>query len=885
MSNGVLYIIDGNSLVHRAFHAIQPLSTSKGLPTNAVFGFTNMLLKIIKEENPAMLAIAFDKGKITFRHADFGDYKAQRKPTPEELRIQFPLVKEVLSALRVKVLELEGYEADDLIGTLSAQAEKEGLSSVIITGDRDALQLVSPLTRVRLTKKGISELEEYDEKKVVSRFGIPPEKFTDFKGLVGDPSDNVPGIPGVGEKTASRLINKYGCLEDIISKAGEIGGRLGEQLRAYAQDALLAKKLVTVCRQAPLDVRLKDCRWEGPDYNSLLEVFNKLEFRSLIKSIFSGREQSKGAGGAAESRPAAPASRCIALSPANTEDFLAAGRKSGGAAVDISFGPKGEVESFAVCCGEEGMVYTAAMDSGPGEGSECTARALSLLFSDKNIKKYCHNSKEIYRKLGKQGVKIENLAFDTMIAAYLVNPASPNRSLEDVCLEHLGTLPAGKDPAGRARLIFRLVSILAQKLKMQEQEQLFCDVEMPLAPILAEMEEEGVAVDKEGLAAMSAELGAQLEALAREIYRLAGCTFNLNSPRQLGKVLFEDLKLPVIKKTKTGYSTDASVLEELAGSHEIVAKILEYRQLAKLKSTYTDGLAALIDPVTGMLHTTFQQTVTATGRLSSTEPNLQNIPIKLEAGRLIRKVFVPRAPGRLLLTADYSQIELRVLAHLSGDPVLVSAFKNGEDIHIRTAAEVFGVKPHEVTPEMRSKAKAVNFGIIYGLSDYGLARDIKVGRQEARRYIESYFKQYAGVKAFIDGLINKARENGYVTTVLKRRRYLPDLFSPNHSVRAAAERMAVNTPIQGSAADIIKLAMISIRRELAAAGLKAKLILQVHDELIFDAPEGEINRLAALVKECMENAFPLDVPLVVEVKAGPNWYDVKKIQLANRDRG
>ena len=878
MNNGVLYIIDGNSLVHRAFHAIRPLSTSKGIPTNAVYGFTNMLLKIIKEENPALLAVAFDKGKITFRHADYTDYKAQRKPAPEELRVQFPLVKEVLGALRVKVLELEGYEADDLIGTLSARAEKEGIPCVIITGDRDALQLVSTLTVVRLTKKGISELEEYDEKKVMCRFGIPPAKFTDFKGLAGDPSDNIPGVPGVGEKTASRLIREYGCLEDIVSRAGEIGGRLGGQLLAHAGEALLAKKLVTVCRQAPLDVRLEECRWEGPDYDGLLEVFNRLEFRSLIRSIFSDRSRFKGEGPAAQAPPLAPGPAGTFSTQKNPKEFWEAARRCGAAAVDISFGPAGEVDSWAAFCGESELGPVPAAPAGGDETRGPRARDLELLLSDPDIEKYCHNCKEIYRRLSRLGVKAENLAFDTMIAAYLVNPASPNKNLEDVSLEHLGELLPGGGPAGRARTVFRLVPILTQKLKMQEQERLFFDVEMPLAFILAEMEEEGVAVDPQGLAAMSAELGAQLEALAREIYRLAGSAFNLNSPRQLGKVLFEDLKLPVIKKTKTGYSTDAGVLEELAGSHEIVAKILEYRQLAKLKSTYTDGLAALIDPATGRLHTTFQQTVTATGRLSSTEPNLQNIPVKLEAGRLIRKVFVPRGPGRLLLSADYSQIELRVLAHLSGDPVLVGAFKNGEDIHARTAAEVFGVELSEVTPEMRGRAKAVNFGIIYGLSDYGLARDIKVSRQEARRYIENYFKQYAGVKAFIDGLVQRARENGYVTTVLKRRRYLPDLFSPNHAVRAAAERMAVNTPIQGSAADIIKLAMIKVHRQMKAAGLKAKMVLQVHDELIFDAPEEEIGQLSALVKECMESAYPLDVPLVVEVKAGPNWYDVKKLR-------
>lgn len=900
MSSATMIIIDGNSLTHRAFHAIPPLSTSQGLVTNAVYGFTNMLLKILAEENPAFIAVAFDKGKVTFRHGHYEDYKAHRSATPDDLRPQFPILKDVLKAMRIQVFEIEGFEADDLIGTLAAKAEQAGLQSIIVTGDRDALQLVSPLTRVRLTKKGISELEEYDEGKLWDRYGITPHQYTDFKGLTGDASDNIPGIPGIGEKTASRLLKEYGSLEAVLAHTGELTGRTGEQVKTYGHQAELAKKLVTIHRDVPVEIDLEQCRWRGPDYKELLEIFNKLEFKSLIKSIYRDNKEDTGEKKAkAKGREKKTARRALPGpdletypvsyqhldTGASLKNFLKAVYKAGQVSLALSCDLRGGLSAagFAI---EEGKTYRIGFrpsDAGRREGDitlpEKALDALETICEERNIKKYCHNGKELFRILHRYRIRLDHLAFDTMIASYLLNPASPNRELEDVSLEHLGAvLPGGEEglPA-RAHCIAQLVPLLDQKLRLFEQDRLFYDVELPLVRVLAEMEIEGVAVDKDQLEAMSKELGRQIEEVAGEIYRLAGHEFNINSPRQLGKILFEELKLPVIKKTKTGYSTDAEVLDELAMSHEIVAKVLEYRQLMKLKSTYTDGLAALINPETGRLHTTFHQTVTATGRLSSSEPNLQNIPIRLEMGRLIRKVFIPCRKENLLLTADYSQIELRILAHVSGDPVLINAFKNGEDIHTRTAAEVFGVPPVEVTREMRSRAKAVNFGIVYGLSDFGLARDIKVSRQEARRYIENYFARYAGVKAYIDRVIREAREKGYVTTLLNRRRYLPDLFSPNRTVRSFGERTAMNTPIQGSAADIIKLAMVNIHRELAEHGFKAKMILQVHDELIFDSPAEEIDRLKELVKRCMENALVLDVPLVVDIKVGPNWYDVKKV--------
>jgi len=909
-----MIIIDGNSLAHRAFHAIPPLSTSRGTVVNAVYGFTNMLLKIIAEENPALIAVAFDKGRVTFRHEDFREYKAHRAATPEDLRPQFPVLKEVLKAMRIQIYEADGYEADDLIGTLSAKAEQVGIKNIIITGDRDALQLVSPLTRVRLTRKGISEFEEYDEGKVWDRYGITPHQYTDFKGLTGDASDNIPGVPGIGEKTATRLLQEYGSLEEVLANAGGLNHRVGEQVKMYGRQAELSKKLVEIRRDAPVEINLDLCRWQGPDYRELLEVFQKLEFKSLIKSIFWDKQKTaaqtpKGRGQktAGQALPEPDMETCpVEYQRVDTgpklKNLLRAVQRAGAVYLTAAGDARGRLVSAGLAL-DENRVYHLVL-SAPNNGRPDTADGNTLLFSasethsqnngtfygealktlraiceDDSIKKYCHNGKELIWLLHRRGIKLARLAFDTMIASYLLNPASPNREIKDVSLEHLNAvLPAGEKelPAG-ALCILQLAQILDGKLRLFEQDRLFYQVELPLVQVLADMEIEGVAVDKNQLETMSKELGKQIEELAGEIYRLAGEEFNINSTKQLGRILFEKLKLPVVKKTKTGYSTDAEVLDELAVSHEIVARVLEYRQLMKLKSTYADGLAALINPETGRLHTTLHQTVTATGRLSSSEPNLQNIPIRLEVGRLIRKVFIPSREENLLLAADYSQIELRILAHVSGDPVLISAFKNGEDIHTRTAAEIFGVRPEDVTREMRSRAKAVNFGIVYGLSDFGLARDIKVSRQEARLYIENYFTRYAGVKAYIGRVIKEAREKGYVTTLLNRRRYLPDLFSPNRTIRNFGERTAMNTPIQGSAADIIKLAMVNIHRELKEHGFKAKMILQVHDELIFDCPAEEIGPLKELVKRCMENAMILDVPLLVDIKAGPNWYDVEKI--------
>ncbi len=883
---GTFLILDGNSLAHRAFHAIPHLATSKGVVTNAVYGFTNMLLKVLKEIKPELVAVCFDKGKVTFRHDQFEDYKAHRPGTPDELRPQFPLIKELLAAMNISVLECEGYEADDLIGTLVNRAEQAGVSSIIVTGDQDTLQLVSPLTRVLLTRKGISELEEYTEDRVWERFGITPAQFPDYKGLIGDPSDNIPGVPGIGPKTARALLKVYGRLEEVISHADGLPARQRDKIRQYHEQALLSKRLATIERQVPLEIDLDDFRWAGPDYNQLLSLFSRLEFKTLIRAIRQqlGEKEEKDTRQLAREVETYRVNFRHLTSREELSRLVELCRRTGRVALALSGSRQDGVVGAALALkipgdNPEGLSIFYLNPGAPGTGP-AALDALARIVSDHDIEKLLHDGKNALWLLHRHNLTLNNMAFDTMVAAYLLNPASANQEVSDLALEHLKlVLPAlGEEVlAARADVIWRLSELLAEKLRLAEMERLYYEVELPLVAVLAEMEMTGVAVDKEYLVEMSRELEIKIGTLAAQIYQLAGEEFNINSTRQLGYILFEKLQLPVIKKTKTSYSTDASVLEELADAHPIIPLVLEYRQLMKLKSTYVDGLAALINPETGRLHTTFHQTVTATGRLSSSDPNLQNIPIRMEEGRKIRRVFIPRREGNLILAADYSQIELRVLAHMAGDPNLVEAFRQGQDIHTRTAAEVFGVAITEVTADMRGRAKAVNFGIVYGISDFGLARDINVSRQEARQYIENYFARYAGVKAYIERTIQQARERGYVTTLLNRRRYLPDLFSSNRSVRMFGERTAINTPIQGSAADIIKLAMVRIHRELKERGLATRMILQVHDELIFDVPVEELPEVSELVRRHMENALVLDVPLVVEMKLGPNWYEVKKI--------
>lgn len=938
---GKFMVIDGNSLIHRAFYAIRPLTTTTGEPTNAVYGFINMLQKILSVEAPACVAVAFDKGKITFRNEHYVEYKAHRKATPEDLRPQFEMVREVLRAMNIPIYELEGFEADDLIGTVTAMAEEAGFESLIVTGDRDALQLVSDRTKVMLTRKGISELEIFDPAAVQEKYGLEPLQVIDLKGLMGDASDNIPGVPGVGEKTAMKLVQEFGSVENLLDNLDRLAPKMQQKLIENRDLAVLSKRLATIIRDVPCDINLTACHRVEPDLEALLALYRRFEFRGLIKNLTEKitRQPGTAAGGgtaggtlvavgtavagagitAAASGSAAGAGKgsvtavAVKCRRVEEEEFFAclaaggvvspAGDGSAAAlAYDLSAPEpvRADVAGLAVCGQARETVFLAPGDAAGGDGNSggnCDGSdgLLTGLFARQEeysgdvYKKLhgalfalsIHNGKKLLVALAKHGLPPCPIGFDTMVAAYLLNPAGQNQDIGDLCAKFLDeTLLPGDDfqyTCARAERTLRLREALAPQLREMGMEELFSQVELPLVHVLADMEAAGVRVDRDMLRVMGGELGQKIDGLTREIFDLAGEEFNINSTKQLGVILFDKLQLPVIKKTKTGYSTDVEVLETLAAEHEVVEKILEYRQYVKLKSTYVDGLTNLINPVSGKLHSTFNQTITATGRLSSTEPNLQNIPIRLEEGRKIRKVFIPSEPDHYIVTADYSQIELRILAHISQDERFLEAFSNNEDIHTRTAAEVFGVPVEEVSREMRGRAKAVNFGIVYGISEFGLARNIKVTRKEAKQYIESYFERYSGVRQYMDRIVEQARDQGYVTTVLNRRRYLPDIHSKNFAVRSFGERTAMNTPIQGSAADIIKLAMIRVYNCLREQGLKTKMILQVHDELIFEVPEEELGVAVKTVRDCMENAIKLSVPLTVDIKKGRNWYDMEYI--------
>ncbi|PKM80243.1 MAG: DNA polymerase I [Firmicutes bacterium HGW-Firmicutes-14] len=896
--NDKFMILDGNSLIHRAFYAIPLLSTSEGVFTNAVYGFVNMLMRILGDEKPACVAVAFDKGRVTFRTEQFEDYKSHRKPTPEELRPQFALAKEVLGAMGIPVYELEGYEADDLIGTVTRLAEEQGYNSIIVTGDRDALQLVSAMTRVLLTKKGISELEVYDPERVNERYGLTPDQMKDLKGLMGDSSDNIPGVPGVGEKTALKLIQQYGSIEKVYDNLGDLSPKLRQKLADNREIAFLSRELATIVRDVPYEMDLARCNLNEPDYEALLALFRKLEFRTLVKSTV---ERMKAAG-AIQDKGTVPVMtnqddsflekgsveyRRFTLDDAMDKVAGELDRGEIGIHYELSNPDPmlAELSGFSWCTRPGIAGYVSGVSAGQAElfrEEENISGLAGLIGARSGVKKYCHDGKRLMVALNRYGIRWDGIEQDTMLAAYLLNPTGQNQDLADISAKYLDknlTPAEGADDAcARADTIMSLQQVLSGKLAENGMDELYYHVELPLTRILADMETAGIRVDRDRLKVMSEELEGKLNELTLEIYRLAGEEFNINSTKQLGYIFFEKMDLPVVKKTKTGFSTDVEVLETLAEEHEIAARILEYRQLAKLKSTYVDGLAGLINPRTGKVHTTFNQAVTATGRLSSTEPNLQNIPIRLEEGRLIRKVFVPSEESHFLLAADYSQIELRVLAHISGDENFVRAFRAGEDIHTHTASEVFDVPDEKVTREMRDAAKAVNFGIVYGISDYGLARNIKVTRKEAKEYIEGYFRRYPRIKEYMKEIVESAREKGYVTTMLNRRRYIPDIFSPNHNIRSFGERTAINTPIQGSAADIIKLAMVRAAGRIREEGMKTRMILQVHDELIFEVPGEEMETAVLLIRNCMENAVQLQVPLVVDMKKGRNWYDMDKIE-------
>lgn len=859
-------VIDGSSLIHRAFFALPPLMTKQGLHTGAVYGLCNMLLKLLGDLQPTYMAVAFDKSRKTFRTELYADYKGQRKPTPSELSEQFPLAMKVLDTMGIPTLELDNYEADDIIGTFAVHAPKD-VEVIIVTGDRDELQLVDTRTKVYYTKRGISDIQIFDEAEFAANYeGLVPKQLIELKGLMGDASDNIPGVPGVGPKTALKLIKEYGDVETVLENIDKLSGKaLKAKLADNKESALLSKKLATICTEAPVDTDIEKYAL-APLREEARTLLQDLEFRNMydrFASVLGGAQHSFDLFGETVEQESAPTEH-VTL-PAQAEQLFAA-LKACKEAVPVAVTVSGQLPELYFSRAElivEGKVYI--LDS----FSSCWDKFDTWL-ADADCKKLTVDSKELYKCCLCRKVQAQGIVDDVALAAYLADPGHNSYALADLSKRYLAsTLPTDCEN------IALLAVQLREQLKEYEQLALYEELELPLAPVLAKMELSGITPDMELLAQLNEDMTARIAQLEKQAMEQAGEEFNLKSPKQLGIILFERLQLPVIKKTKTGYSTDAKVLEALEGKHPLIATILEHRKLAKLQSTYLDGLKPLVNAKTGRIHTHFQQTVTVTGRLSSTDPNLQNIPTRTEEGKQIRRIFVPGAGYDYLMSCDYSQVELRILACIAQDELLLDAFRHGQDIHARTAAEVFGVPLAEVTHEMRSRAKAVNFGIVYGISDFGLAKQLDVGRKEAAGYIESYFARYTGVKKYMEDIVAKAREQGYVSTLMGRRRYLPDIRHSNFNLRSFAERTAINTPIQGTAADIMKKAMIDVERALEQAGCKSRILLQVHDELVLEVTEDERERVAELVRTTMQAAASLEIPLLADVNFGKNWAETK----------
>ncbi len=863
-----LMIIDGNSLANRAFYALPLLSTAKGVYTNAAYGFAMMLHKVLDDYRPDFLAVAFDLPEPTFRHLEYEAYKAQRQKGPTEMAAQFPVIKEILTAYRIPVLELAGFEADDILGTVAQRATLAGVKSYLVTGDRDVFQLVSPTVSALYTqRKGITELETIDEAAVLQRFAVTPSQLIDLKGLSGDTSDNIPGVPGIGEKTAAKLIAQFGTVENILEHLNEVpGNKVRENLATYREQALLSKHLATIRTDAPLVVELDELKRNDPDWEALTDLYRELEFNTLLERIRPSGVQASTSELTLE----------LDLQVISFEEMLQwLGQLPNGSPLHLA------VRSDDDRLDPERLTIAACVDDGPIRYIQHVMHDQIPALRDRLTVFHLigHDLKALGLALGLWPDHAPQSADDLMIIGYLLDPGQAVDTLS-LSKRYLGIAgdpisASGNDIAMELWLQRSVTAPLLAALRDQELVDLYGSVELPLIAVLAAMERVGIRVDTEQLKVMADELDEQVERLTAEVYHAAGEEFNLNSTKQLGHILFDKLQLPVIKKTKTGYSTDVEVLEKLALQHEIVAKILEYRTVAKLKSTYADGLAPLINPATGRVHTTFNQAVTATGRLSSTAPNLQNIPIRVEAGRRLRRVFVPHQADWVIVGADYSQIELRVLAHIAQDEKFIEAFRQDQDIHRRTASEVFGIPFDQVTREQRDRAKAVNFGIVYGISDYGLGTNLRIGRAEAKQYIASFFERYPGVRAYQESYIAKAKQDGYVTTLLNRRRYLPDINSRNFNQRSFAERTAINTPIQGSAADIIKLAMVRMDGLLKERRLVGRMLLQVHDELICECPQDEQEAMKQALRDAMEQAIELSVPLKVDVNVGSDWYSLK----------
>ena len=875
----LVVLVDGSNYIYRAFYAIPLLTNSKGFPTNAIYGFTNMLLKLKRDLAPDYIVVTFDLKGPTTRHGEFEDYKATRKPMPDDLIPQIPFIKDVVRGFSICVLEKQGTEADDIIGTLAVQASNRGWRTAIVSGDKDLMQLVDENVTMIDTMKD----KTYDTAAVKEKFGVGPEKVVEILGLMGDTSDNIPGVPGIGPKTAQRLIEEYGSVEEVLKNSENLKNvKLRDTFRTYAEQARLSHQLASIRKDIEIDFDLQDAAVKEPNKEILSKLFGEFEFSSLLQEIKRNTEKV-----AKEYKQV--------LDRKSLNELVVHLQKGSEISCEVVWekNPPTELIGIAISTGRDAFYVPLGHTNAQAQlpVNEVFV-ALAPVLSNSKIKKYGHDLKTALVFLADLAVDLQ-AADDTMLAAYLLNPAKNSYELAELSWEYLHqqvstpndvaggkgkTYPLALVPvdkmtayAGeRADAIFALAPTLAAKLKQINATDLFREVEMPLLYVLTAMEKKGVLVDTSILKQMSTELGQLLSISEEKIFRLAGEKFNINSPKQLQVILFEKLKLPAGKKTKDGFSTDVDVLTDLARSHELPAEILAYRSLSKLKSTYIDALPALINPQTGRIHTSYNQTVTATGRLSSSNPNLQNIPIRTLEGKRIRQAFIA-APDCLLISADYSQIELRVLAHLSEDEALIDAFSSDEDIHSRTASDVFGVFPQMVNADMRRQAKVINFGILYGMSAFGLAKELGVSMKMAQEYIDGYFQRYKKVRVYLDGILEGARRDGFVCTLLNRRRYLPELKSKIPSVRQFAERMAINTPIQGTAADLIKVAMVNIAHLLEKKNLVARLIMQVHDELVVESPVKEKEEVMVLVKKEMEEVIKLKVPLKVEIAFGKNW--------------
>lgn len=886
MISHTIAAIDGNSLLHRAFHALPPTMTAPdGRPTNAAFGFVSMLVKLVQEMRPDGVVVAFDRGTPAFRTEALARYKIHRPPTAEELKTQFPMVKKLLEALEVPILEVEGWEGDDVLGTIARLAEESGTHALLVTGDRDALQLVSETVHVVSTRKGVTDIVVYDPPAVLERYGVTPGQITDYLGLKGDASDNIPGVPGVGEKTAAKLIGEYGTLEAVLDAAPSIKGKLGENLVAHAGDARVSRTVATIRTDVPIDIDLASVRWGGFDQPRIAEAFGELRFTSLLERVLATDAVSQPAG--------AEADDAAARADASRQDWSLL--KGSDAAEQVgAWAAGGEWLGVALDDGTGESLFAVRRDLAVAHGGEValldaeqSAQGFAVLLESARVA--AGDVKALLHELcppvsdGRCDLSFDaanpGRLFDCGIAAYLLESNRSSYALDALSADYLGVplhepSAEGGRAAVEARASAALAPVLATRLAEDGSAECFERIEMPLIPVLARMERVGVGVDTSVLTSLGAETRVRIAELQAKIFEAADTEFNIDSPKQLGEVLFEKLGLPPSKRTKTGYSTDASVLTALAADFPIARLVIEYRELAKLTSTYLDALPRLIAE-DGRLHTTFNQTVAATGRLSSSNPNLQNIPVRTEFGRRIRAAFVPAQPGHLMVGADYSQIELRILAHLSGDEGLIDAFTSGEDFHAATAARVFGVQIDQVETGQRSRAKAVNFGIVYGQSAHGLADTLKIERAEAQAMIDRYYAAYPRVRAFLDECVADAHRTGVSVTMFGRKRRIPELKSSNFNLRSFGERTAMNHPMQGTAADIMKLAMIEVDHRLRREGLTAQLVLQVHDELVFESPPEEVESLSVLAKEAMAGVADLAVPLLVDVSSGPDWASAK----------